>query len=77
MCLLPLTHEATLYSLQVSGDVRAVFYDKNGGRLFYICFNTFFISNSILQVSCLGPCNILSVVSTQFFMVTVVFECLL
>ncbi|CAK9209916.1 hypothetical protein BDL97_17G006600 [Sphagnum fallax] len=37
--------------LIVSGDVRAVFYDKNGGRLFYICFNTFFISNSILQFS--------------------------
>ncbi|KAH9537515.1 hypothetical protein CY35_16G056400 [Sphagnum magellanicum] len=35
--------------LIVSGDIRAVFYDKSGGHLFNVCFNTFFISNSMLQ----------------------------
>lgn len=35
----------------VTGDVRIVLYDKNGGRLFYACFNTAFIVNSILQFS--------------------------
>ena len=36
---------------QVSGDVRVIFYQKMiGGRLFYACFNTAFIKNSLLQV---------------------------
>ncbi|EFJ08336.1 hypothetical protein SELMODRAFT_132165, partial [Selaginella moellendorffii] len=34
----------------VSGDVRAIFYNKNGGRLFYFCFNTYFISGSMMQL---------------------------
>ncbi|KAJ4961894.1 hypothetical protein NE237_021804 [Protea cynaroides] len=39
-------------SLQVTGDVRVIFYQKlNGGRLFYACFNTAFITNSLLQFS--------------------------
>ncbi|XP_010258182.1 PREDICTED: phosphatidylinositol 3,4,5-trisphosphate 3-phosphatase and protein-tyrosine-phosphatase PTEN1 [Nelumbo nucifera] len=38
--------------LQVTGDVRVVFYQKMiGGRLFYACFNTAFITNSVLQFS--------------------------
>lgn len=38
--------------LQVAGDVRVVFYEKSiGGRLFYACFNTAFITNSLLQFS--------------------------
>ncbi|KAJ7514636.1 hypothetical protein O6H91_23G053400 [Diphasiastrum complanatum] len=37
-------------ALAVAGDVRAIFYDGSGGRLFYACFNTFFISNSVLQL---------------------------
>ncbi|KAL2636015.1 hypothetical protein R1flu_007494 [Riccia fluitans] len=36
--------------LSIAGDVRATFYDKNNGRLFYACFNTFFIANSIIQL---------------------------
>jgi hypothetical protein len=44
-----LTFEALIDTLQVSGDIRAVFYDKSGGHLFNVCFNTFFISNSMLQ----------------------------
>ncbi|KAJ7555952.1 hypothetical protein O6H91_05G062500 [Diphasiastrum complanatum] len=36
--------------LAVAGDVRAIFYDSGGGCLFYACFNTFFISNSVLQL---------------------------
>ncbi|KAK9272351.1 hypothetical protein L1049_002722 [Liquidambar formosana] len=36
--------------LQVTGDVRVIFYQKMiGGRLFYACFNTAFIRNSLLQ----------------------------
>ncbi|XP_007032652.2 PREDICTED: phosphatidylinositol 3,4,5-trisphosphate 3-phosphatase and protein-tyrosine-phosphatase PTEN1 isoform X1 [Theobroma cacao] len=36
--------------VQVSGDVRVIFYQKMiGGRLFYACFNTAFIKNSLLQ----------------------------
>lgn len=36
---------------QVKGDVRIIFYQKmKGGRLFYACFNTAFISKSMLQV---------------------------
>uniref|UniRef100_A0A5B6ZHT1 Putative Calcium/lipid-binding (CaLB) phosphatase n=2 Tax=Davidia involucrata TaxID=16924 RepID=A0A5B6ZHT1_DAVIN len=38
--------------VQVSGDVRVIFYEKLiGGRLFYACFNTAFIRNSLLQFS--------------------------
>ncbi|GAB4831710.1 Phosphatidylinositol 3,4,5-trisphosphate 3-phosphatase and protein-tyrosine-phosphatase pten1 [Ancistrocladus abbreviatus] len=34
----------------VSGDVRVIFYQKmNGGRLFYVCFNTDFIEKGMLQ----------------------------
>jgi hypothetical protein len=51
-CMCLLTVEALVDTLQVSGDIRAVFYDKSGGHLFNVCFNTFFISNSMLQVSC-------------------------
>ncbi|CAM6088650.1 unnamed protein product [Calypogeia fissa] len=36
--------------LVVAGDIRAKFFDKSGGRLFYACFNTFFIANSIIQL---------------------------
>ncbi|KAL3844629.1 hypothetical protein ACJIZ3_002032 [Penstemon smallii] len=36
--------------LQVTGDVRIIFYEKLiGGRLFYVCFNTAFITGSLLQ----------------------------
>ncbi|RVW80881.1 Phosphatidylinositol 3,4,5-trisphosphate 3-phosphatase and protein-tyrosine-phosphatase PTEN1 [Vitis vinifera] len=36
--------------LKVTGDVRIIFYQKSmGGRLFYTCFNTAFIRNSLLQ----------------------------
>ncbi|XP_044468725.1 phosphatidylinositol 3,4,5-trisphosphate 3-phosphatase and protein-tyrosine-phosphatase PTEN1 [Mangifera indica] len=36
--------------LQVTGDVRVIFYQKMiGSRLFYACFNTAFIKNSLLQ----------------------------
>ncbi|KAH0464598.1 hypothetical protein IEQ34_007384 [Dendrobium chrysotoxum] len=38
--------------LQVSGDVRVVFYEKLiGSRLFYVCFNTAFIKGSLMQFS--------------------------
>ncbi|XP_059642922.1 phosphatidylinositol 3,4,5-trisphosphate 3-phosphatase and protein-tyrosine-phosphatase PTEN1 [Cornus florida] len=38
--------------VQVNGDVRVIFYEKMiGGRLFYTCFNTAFIRNSMLQFS--------------------------
>ncbi|KAI3970855.1 hypothetical protein MKX01_024502 [Papaver californicum] len=38
--------------LLVSGDVRLIFYQKMfGGRLFYACFNTAFITSSLLQFS--------------------------
>ncbi|CAK9162966.1 unnamed protein product [Ilex paraguariensis] len=38
--------------VQVTGDVRVIFYEKLiGGRLFYACFNTAFIRNSLLQFS--------------------------
>ncbi|XP_024037979.1 phosphatidylinositol 3,4,5-trisphosphate 3-phosphatase and protein-tyrosine-phosphatase PTEN1 [Citrus clementina] len=38
--------------LQVSGDVRVIFYQKMiGSRFFYACFNTAFIRNSMLQFS--------------------------
>ncbi|KAG0488930.1 hypothetical protein HPP92_007741 [Vanilla planifolia] len=38
--------------LQVTGDVRIIFYEKMiGGRLFYVCFNTAFIRGSLLQFS--------------------------
>uniref|UniRef100_A0A1D1XCS9 Phosphatidylinositol 3,4,5-trisphosphate 3-phosphatase and dual-specificity protein phosphatase PTEN n=1 Tax=Anthurium amnicola TaxID=1678845 RepID=A0A1D1XCS9_9ARAE len=49
--------------VQVSGDLRVIFYEKMiGGRLFYACFNTAFITSSLLQfnlpdldkVSCKG-----------------------
>ncbi|GFY82954.1 hypothetical protein Acr_02g0011940 [Actinidia rufa] len=37
---------------RVTGDVRVIFYEKLiGGRLFYACFNTAFIKNSLLQFS--------------------------
>ncbi|GFP91774.1 hypothetical protein PHJA_001321400 [Phtheirospermum japonicum] len=36
--------------VQVTGDVRLIFYEKLiGGRLFYVCFNTTFITGSLLQ----------------------------
>ncbi|XP_010936365.2 phosphatidylinositol 3,4,5-trisphosphate 3-phosphatase and protein-tyrosine-phosphatase PTEN1 [Elaeis guineensis] len=38
--------------LQVTGDLRVIFYEKMiGGRLFYVCFNTAFIRSSLLQFS--------------------------
>ncbi|KAL7141041.1 hypothetical protein ABFS83_08G027700 [Erythranthe nasuta] len=38
--------------VQVTGDVRIIFYEKLiGGRLFYVCFNTAFITGSLLQFS--------------------------
>ncbi|KAK6129296.1 hypothetical protein DH2020_037005 [Rehmannia glutinosa] len=38
--------------VQVTGDVRLIFYEKLiGGRLFYVCFNTAFITGSLLQFS--------------------------
>ncbi|ONI19112.1 hypothetical protein PRUPE_3G259200 [Prunus persica] len=38
--------------VQVTGDIRVIFYQKmNGGRLFYACFNTAFIRNSLLQLT--------------------------
>ncbi|KAI3452251.1 hypothetical protein Pfo_008916 [Paulownia fortunei] len=38
--------------VQVTGDVRIIFYEKLiGGRLFYVCFNTAFIMSSLLQFS--------------------------
>ncbi|GBG62257.1 hypothetical protein CBR_g29865 [Chara braunii] len=37
--------------LPVRGDIRLTFFDKNGGRLFYTCFNTAFLGNGILQLS--------------------------
>ncbi|KAK2655876.1 hypothetical protein Ddye_008928 [Dipteronia dyeriana] len=38
--------------VQVSGDVRVIFYQKMiGSRLFYACFNTAFIKNGLLQLS--------------------------
>ncbi|KAK4751325.1 hypothetical protein SAY87_004807 [Trapa incisa] len=38
--------------LQVTGDVRVIFNQKmNGGRLFYVCFNTAFIRKGLLQFS--------------------------
>ena len=38
--------------LQLKGDVRIIFYEKLiGGRLFYVCFNTAFITGSLLQFS--------------------------
>ncbi|KAF9591499.1 hypothetical protein IFM89_004553, partial [Coptis chinensis] len=38
--------------LQVTGDVRVIFYQKMvGGRLFYACFNTAFITGCLLQFS--------------------------
>nr|KYP64716.1 Phosphatidylinositol-3,4,5-trisphosphate 3-phosphatase and dual-specificity protein phosphatase PTEN [Cajanus cajan] len=38
--------------IQVTGDVRVIFYEKMiGGRLFYCCFNTAFIRNSLLQLT--------------------------
>ncbi|XP_062104740.1 phosphatidylinositol 3,4,5-trisphosphate 3-phosphatase and protein-tyrosine-phosphatase PTEN1 [Humulus lupulus] len=40
-----------LKPVQVTGDVRVIFNQKmNGGRLFYVCFNTAFIRNSLLQL---------------------------
>ncbi|KAL6526383.1 Phosphatidylinositol 3,4,5-trisphosphate 3-phosphatase and protein-tyrosine-phosphatase pten1 [Orobanche minor] len=39
-------------TVQVTGDVRIIFYEKLiGGRLFYVCFNTAFITSSLLQFS--------------------------
>ncbi|KAK7295424.1 hypothetical protein RJT34_18332 [Clitoria ternatea] len=38
--------------MQVTGDVRVIFYEKMiGGRLFYCCFNTAFIKNGLLQLT--------------------------
>ncbi|PIA39451.1 hypothetical protein AQUCO_02600120v1 [Aquilegia coerulea] len=38
--------------LRVTGDVRVIFYQKMvGGRLFYACFNTAFITNCLQQFS--------------------------
>ncbi|KAF5958737.1 hypothetical protein HYC85_005962 [Camellia sinensis] len=38
--------------IKLTGDVRVIFYEKMiGGRLFYACFNTAFIRNSLLQFS--------------------------
>ncbi|XP_057436060.1 phosphatidylinositol 3,4,5-trisphosphate 3-phosphatase and protein-tyrosine-phosphatase PTEN1 [Lotus japonicus] len=38
--------------IRVTGDVRVTFYEKMiGGRLFYCCFNTAFIRNSLLQLT--------------------------
>ncbi|CAH1450330.1 unnamed protein product [Lactuca virosa] len=37
---------------EVAGDVCVTFYEKNiGGRLFYVCFNTGFIENDLIQFS--------------------------
>ncbi|MED6197993.1 hypothetical protein PIB30_061948 [Stylosanthes scabra] len=39
------------YRPPLTGDVRVIFYEKLiGGRLFYCCFNTCFVKNSILQL---------------------------
>lgn len=36
--------------LRLTGDVRIIFYEKLiGGRIFYVCFNTAFITGSLLQ----------------------------
>ncbi|PIM99957.1 Clathrin coat dissociation kinase GAK/PTEN/Auxilin [Handroanthus impetiginosus] len=36
--------------VQLTGDVRIIFYERLiGGRLFYVCFNTAFITSSLLQ----------------------------
>lgn len=36
--------------LRLTGDVRIIFYEKPiGGRIFYVCFNTAFITGSLLQ----------------------------
>ncbi|GER45815.1 calcium/lipid-binding (CaLB) phosphatase [Striga asiatica] len=38
--------------VQVKGDVRLILYENlTGGRLFYVCFNTSFITGSLLQFS--------------------------
>ncbi|KAH6774564.1 Calcium/lipid-binding phosphatase [Perilla frutescens var. hirtella] len=38
--------------LRLTGDVRIIFYEKLiGGRVFYVCFNTAFITGSLLQFS--------------------------
>ncbi|KAJ4707380.1 Phosphatidylinositol 3,4,5-trisphosphate 3-phosphatase and protein-tyrosine-phosphatase [Melia azedarach] len=38
--------------LRVNGDIRVIFYQKMiGSRIFYACFNTAFIKNSMLQFS--------------------------
>ncbi|XP_047959902.1 phosphatidylinositol 3,4,5-trisphosphate 3-phosphatase and protein-tyrosine-phosphatase PTEN1 [Salvia hispanica] len=38
--------------LPLTGDVRVIFYEKLiGGRFFYVCFNTAFITGSLLQFS--------------------------
>jgi hypothetical protein len=54
--LLPLIKTSNLKLIindwQVKGDVRVIFYQKMiGGRLFYVCFNTAFIRNGLLQVN--------------------------
>nr|KAJ0195716.1 hypothetical protein LSAT_V11C700377640 [Lactuca sativa] len=39
-------------TVKVAGDVCVTFYEKNiGGRLFYVCFNTGFIENDVIQFS--------------------------
>lgn len=41
--------------VQIRGDIRIIFYEKLiGGHLFYACFNTTFISSSLLQFSLRG-----------------------
>ncbi|CAM8991193.1 unnamed protein product [Rhodiola kirilowii] len=38
--------------IKITGDVRIIFYQKMiGSRLFYMCFNTAFIKNSMMQLS--------------------------
>ncbi|XP_073148412.1 polycomb group protein FERTILIZATION-INDEPENDENT ENDOSPERM-like isoform X1 [Henckelia pumila] len=41
-----------IWSLKIRGDARIIFYEKLiGGRVFYACFNTAFITCSLLQVT--------------------------
>ncbi|CAI9276939.1 unnamed protein product [Lactuca saligna] len=47
-----LDHYFNEKTVQVTGDVCVIFYQKNiGGRLFYACFNTTFIENDSMKFS--------------------------
>ncbi|CAI9276938.1 unnamed protein product [Lactuca saligna] len=47
-----LDHYFNEKTIQVTGDVCLIFYEKNiGGRLFYACFNTAFIENDLMKFS--------------------------